>query len=82
MRIHPRIAWQAVAGEVVLVDLEGSRSLGLNPTGSFVWSRLESRSEAELASDLAGAFSVSRDQAATDVTAFLSFLRARGYVEE
>ena len=40
LRIPSRLAWQVIDGEAVLIDLAHGKSLGLNPTGTFVWSLL------------------------------------------
>jgi hypothetical protein len=81
LKIHARVAWQAVDSEVVLVDLDQGCAVGLNETASFLWTRLASRSEAELARELAEAFDVTEEQAAADVAAFVSDVAGRGYVE-
>ena len=80
LRINPRVAWQMVAGEAVLIDLDRGHVLGLNDTGSFLWKRLTERSEAELAIDLAAHFDVDAARAQADVQAFLADLRTRGYL--
>jgi hypothetical protein len=79
-RVNPRVAWQMVAGEAVLIDLDRGHVLGLNATGSFLWPRLTERSEPELATDLVAAFDVDAEAAQADVRAFLSDLRTRGYL--
>lgn len=78
MEIHPRVAWQLVGDEAVLIDLDRGRALGLNATGSFLWPRLGRRSESELAEDLAAAFDVELESARRDVTLFLVDMRRRG----
>ncbi len=80
-RIHPRVAWQVLDGEAVLIDLDGGRTLGLNETGSFLWSRLGRGDETALARDLAESYQVTEEQAREDVRAFLELLRGRGFVE-
>lgn len=82
MKIRSGLAWQVVAGEAVLIDLQKGRALGLNEAGSFLWPRIEGRSEADLAHDLAEAFAVDRARALEDVAAFLGVLREQGYVED
>ena len=70
-----------VAGEAVLLDLEGRRILGLNAVGSFLWPLLDGRrTVAELAAAIAARFSVPPARAQNDLTAFLSDLAARGLV--
>jgi hypothetical protein len=78
---HPRVAWQVIDGQAVLMDLERGRALGLNATGSFLWARLEGRTEEELGGELCQAFPVEPERAREDVAAFVSLLRSRGFVE-
>ncbi|MBI5494844.1 MAG: PqqD family protein [Deltaproteobacteria bacterium] len=81
-RAAARCAWQAVEGEAVVIDLETRRVLGLNRTGSLVWSRMDGRrTVAELSQDVAAAFQVAPETASRDVEAFLAPLVARGLVE-
>lgn len=79
--IHPRVAWQVLDGEAILIDLDQGRSLGLNETGSFLWPRLPSSSEDDLVSALLAEFDVTPEQARLDVRAFLLQLRERGFVQ-
>jgi hypothetical protein len=80
-RIAPRIAWQVIDGEAVLVDLDEGRSLGLNAAGSLLWPRLPTSTAEELAELLVATFGIGRDAAARDVEAFLSLLRARRFID-
>jgi hypothetical protein len=80
-RPHPRIAWQVLDGEAVLIDLEEGRSLGLNAAGSLLWPRLATSSVDELAELLVAEFAIDHEAALRDVEAFLSLLRARGFIE-
>jgi hypothetical protein len=80
-RIGSRVAWQVIAGEVVIVDLVDGKALGLNPTGSFVWTRLTSSSEEEIAAALAAEFTVELPQARNDVAELLADLEQRKLVE-
>jgi hypothetical protein len=81
MKPHPRVAWQVIDGQAVLLDLERGQALGLNATGSFLWPLLEGRSEEQLAGELCQEFAVDPDRARQDVAAFLGLLRSRGFVE-
>ncbi len=80
MRLAPELAWQVIDGEGVVIDLPRRRVLGLNPTGSFIWSRINSASEEEIAAELAIAFDVEEAQARSDVRAFVARLRDRGFL--
>ena len=79
--IHPRIAWQMLDQEAVLIDLEQGNALGLNATGSLLWPLLPRCGPAELAEALVAEFEVNRDLADRDVAAFLTLLRERGLIE-
>ncbi len=79
-KVHPRVAWQVVAGEAVLVDLDRGRALGLNPAGSFLWPHLADRSESDLARELQERFALTAEQARADVATFLASLRERGFL--
>jgi hypothetical protein len=80
-RIHPRVAWQLLDGDVVLIDLDKGNAVGLNETGSFLWSRITQADEAGLVRDLSATFDVAPARAEQDVRAFLGFLEERGFVE-
>ena len=82
MRRNPRIAWQKIGEEPVIMDLAGGRVLGLNPTGALVWSLLEERDEQGLAEAVAQRFEVDGQTAREDVRSFLALLRERGLVVE
>ncbi len=79
--IHPRVAWQVLDGEAVLIDLDRGRSLGLNETGSLLWPLLPSSTENELATALVAEFDVAPETALRDVNAFLQELRERGFLQ-
>jgi len=73
---------QRLLDETVILDPEAGTYLRLNPSGSWVWDRLdEPRSVEALAQALAGEFGVEQSRARTDVTAFARDLAARGLVE-
>ena len=81
MKPHPRVAWQVIDGQAVLMDLDKGLALGLNRTGSFLWPRLEGRREEDLAAELSAAYAVEPDRAREDVRSFLDLLRQRGLLE-
>jgi hypothetical protein len=70
-----------VDDEAVVVDLPRRRFIGLNPSASFIWARIGSGSEDEIAAELADAFEVDAARARDDVRAFLARLRDRGFLE-
>jgi Coenzyme PQQ synthesis protein D (PqqD) len=80
LRIAPELAWQVVDGEGVVVDLPRRCMLGLSPSASFIWSRIETATEDEIAAELARAFDVDEARAQADVRGFLALLRERGFV--
>lgn len=80
MRIAPELAWQVVDGEGVIVDLPRRCMLGLSPSASFIWSRIDTATEDEIAAELARAFDVDEARAQADVRGFLALLRERGFV--
>lgn len=77
---HPRVAWQVLDGEAVLIDLDHATALGLNASASFLWQRLDGRTPDDLAAELARAFDVGPEQARQDVAEFVELLRARGFL--
>ena len=80
MRIAPELAWQVVDGEGVIVDLPRRSMLGLSPSAAFIWSRIETETEEEIAAGLARTFDVDEARAHADVRGFLGLLRERGFV--
>lgn len=80
--ISSRCAWQAVAGEAVVIDLDQRRVMGLNPSASWVWTHLSGASVEELGHSVAKKFEVALDVALEDVRTFLSAMLARGLVEK
>jgi hypothetical protein len=80
LRIAQELAWQVVDGEGVVVDLPRRCMLGLSPSASFIWSRIETATEDEIAAELARAFDVDEARAQADVRGFLALLRERGFV--
>jgi hypothetical protein len=75
------LAWRAVEGDVVALDLRASRYLGTNATGALLWERLaEGATERQLVAALTERFPEAADRAAADVAAFLAVLRERGLV--
>jgi hypothetical protein len=80
LRVAPELAWQVIDGEGVVIDLPRRRVLGLNPTGSFIWARINTASEEEIALELAREFDVEEEQARSDVRAFVGRLRDRGFL--
>jgi hypothetical protein len=80
VRIAPELAWQVVDGEGVVVDLPRRCMLGLSPSAAFIWARIDTATEDEIAADLARAFDVDEARALSDVRGFIALLRERGLV--
>jgi hypothetical protein len=78
----PRVVYEVVDGEAVLVDPEGKELLTLNPVGTLVWEELDGhRGPAELAAALIGRFDgVTRTEIERDIGSFLAEVDAAGLV--
>lgn len=79
-RVRPDVAWQRVDGEAVIIDVATGNTIALNPTGSFIWSLIDTRNEEEIAAEVAARFSVPLSDATSDVAAFLDLLEQRQLV--
>jgi Coenzyme PQQ synthesis protein D (PqqD) len=82
LRMAKDLAWQLVDGEGVIVDLERRLVIGLNPTGSLIWSLLKDHDEAAIAAKVAARFDVAPEAAQADVREFFEVLKARGLAVE
>jgi hypothetical protein len=80
----PRVVYEVVDGQAVLVDPDGVELITLNTVGTLVWEELDgARDAADLAAVLLGRFEdVTRAQLESDITAFLSEVDAAGLVCE
>jgi coenzyme PQQ synthesis protein D (PqqD) len=80
-RIDPRLAWQLVDGEGIVIDLPNGKVVGFNPVGSLVWSLLETHAEDAIAGEVARRFAIDDlDAVRADVRSFVSALAERGFV--
>jgi hypothetical protein len=82
LRRHPDVAWQQIGDEAVVMSLGEGRVLGLNSTGTLLWSLVEERDEDGLVAALVERFATDEGRAREDVRGFLSLLRERGLVGE
>ncbi len=80
--ISNHIAWQIIDEEAVIVDLRSGVTIGLNPTASFVWSRLSHESPHEIGAELARRYGIDATEAAIDVARFVDDLCNRQLVVE
>jgi hypothetical protein len=77
-----RLQWRAVEGETIAVDLESSNYLAFNPTATELWQLLlDGTTEDALIGRLVELYGIPREQAATDVRAFLDTLAANGLLD-
>jgi hypothetical protein len=71
--------WREIDGEVVVLDVERSHYLNLNPTGSVMWLMLaEGATEPGLVARLTQEFDVDELTAREDVASFLASCRENG----
>ena len=67
------VAWQEIDGETVLLDVATSCYLGVNPSGTLLWSALAAgATRGELVERLRRQFEITEAQAAADVDHFLA----------
>ena len=79
--ISPRVAHQVVDGEAVLVDLAGGRTMGLNATGTLVWTLLGAgQDEDAIARAVGERYGLELATARGEVQEFLGTLRTRGLI--
>lgn len=77
----PDVAWREAGDDIVVLDVPQSVYFGLNRTGALLWRRLVDDAGAtvpELVDALAAGDGVPREQATTEVAAFLGDLREAG----
>jgi hypothetical protein len=79
----PRVVYEVVDGQAVLVDPEGVELLTLNAVGTQIWEALDGiREPADLTALLVGRFDgVTPDELERDITAFLAEISAAGLVD-
>jgi hypothetical protein len=74
--------WREVDGETVLLDLSSASYLGINASGSTLWSAIVGgASRSRLVDLLVERFGLEPERATHDVEAFLTTCRARGLIE-
>jgi hypothetical protein len=71
--------WREIDGEVVVLDVERSHYLNLNPTGSVLWLMLaEGANQRQLVDRLVEEFDIDESTARDDVMAFVASCRENG----
>jgi hypothetical protein len=83
LKLRPEaIEWREVEGEVLVLDIDASEYLSVNPTGARVWEALAAgTTRAALVRMLVEAFRVDDATAEADLDAFLAGLRERGLLD-
>ena len=82
IRISDQVLAQEVAGETVLLDLQGEKYFGLDAVGTRIWQLLkEGRSESEMVNILLAEYDVDRETLEQDVHELLERLDAAGLIE-
>ena len=80
-----RVAWNTLAGQVLILELENSEYFRLNQAGSALWEYVASApgpvSSGQLATVLIDAFGITEEQATADVDAFLNRMGSFGLLE-
>ncbi len=84
LRRSPRVTYELVDDQAVLVDPEGRELLTLNAVGALVWEAMDgTRDQSQVVDILAERFSsVERDQIEEDVRAFVAELVSSGLATE
>jgi hypothetical protein len=88
LRPRGEIVRREVAGETVLVPIRGrtadmQRIFALNPSGAFIWERVDgARSAQQILDELLAAFDAPGAQAEADLDAFLAAVVEAGLAEE
>ena len=78
---HEAAAWRRVEGEMILLQPEQEKLVGLNGTGAAVWELLDGqKSAADIARDVAARFFRDEQVVLIDVVAFLTELEKRRLV--
>ncbi len=75
--------WREIDGEIVVLDVERSHYLNLNPTGCVLWLMLaEGATERQLVDKLIAEFDVTEPTARADVEAFVTSCRENGLLAD
>lgn len=80
VKLAPQVAWQVIDGEAVIIDLASGVTVGLNPTGTFIWSKLLEQDDAGAAEAVVCEYGIARDDAEADVAELIATLRERNLV--
>ena len=81
--MSPRVAWQEVGGEAIVLDVTTGRAVGLNEVGSFIWRNLDRLDLSQLVDAVVSEFDVDEQTARADLEAFFDrFVRDELLLEE
>lgn len=76
------IAWRIIEDEAVLVNVRRDEVLHLNPTASYLWSKLDGeKSLEEIAEAMTLEYEVGKEEALRDIMEFASRLLEKGVAE-
>lgn len=82
IRRRPRVVWRELAGEAVLLDLDGERYFGLDEVGTRVWTLIEEpRALAEVHGALLAEYAVGADELWRDLVELVDRLVTAGLAE-
>ncbi len=83
LRMREPLAWQEVAGEVVILDLEGMILQGLNRSGGRAFRLIDGRRTlVQIADHIATIYRLPLERVLADVLSFAADLLRRGLLEE
>ena len=75
--------WRILEDETIVLDLDRSRYLAINRTGSMLWPLLvEGTTRAQLVALLAREAAVAEEQASRDIDRFCAHLRSEGLLAD
>lgn len=83
LRLRDRgLEWRVLEDETIVLDLEGSRYLAINDTGTLLWPLIvEGATRAQLVAAVTERWSIETSQATQDVDAFCRALDENGLLE-
>ena len=83
LRVRNRgLDWRVLEDETVVLDLEGSRYLAINRTGTLLWPLLaQGATRAQLVETLTNEWEIEPRQATRDIDEFCAQLDAEGLLE-
>jgi hypothetical protein len=80
LKVNPRIAWQVIDDEAVLVDLVDQHAIGLSPSATLIWSMVTDSDEDCIVQALIDEFDVDPQTARRDLRGFVDACLARSFL--